>query len=216
VDVVDVRPSLEAGKEGALAEIAAGVGTDWPTYTREAPGMSAFALEDGVVYHTYSAYARGVDGLWGMYQWLDRAPLGETRAASGSAATTSTTAREGNTVCAGGRDRFRTCGLCRVKGARPPHVPSTALAWHHIVAAQPPSKLGPIGAARGVARHGLWQVAGMPGPARSRRDTEPGRARHRDLNRASVSGLTRCRPAFVQHAVVDRGLDPAPSPGRAA
>ncbi len=72
----DVRPSLEAGKEGPLAEWAAGVGTDWATYTREAPGMSAFALEDGVVYHTYSAYARGADGLWGMYQWLDRAPRG--------------------------------------------------------------------------------------------------------------------------------------------
>ena len=38
--------------------------------------MSAFVLEDGVVYHTYSAYARGLDGLWGMYQWLDRAPKG--------------------------------------------------------------------------------------------------------------------------------------------
>jgi predicted dithiol-disulfide oxidoreductase (DUF899 family) len=73
---VDVRQSLEAGKEGPLAEIAAGLGTDWATYTREAPGMSAFALEDGVVYHTYSAYARGLDGLWGMYQWLDRAPKG--------------------------------------------------------------------------------------------------------------------------------------------
>jgi predicted dithiol-disulfide oxidoreductase (DUF899 family) len=72
----DIRQSLEAGKEGPLAEIAAGVGTDWPTYTREAPGMSAFILEDGVVYHTYSAYARGLDGLWTMYQWLDRAPLG--------------------------------------------------------------------------------------------------------------------------------------------
>jgi predicted dithiol-disulfide oxidoreductase (DUF899 family) len=72
----DIRPSLEAGKEGPLAEFAAGAGTDWPTFTREQPGMSAFALEDGVVYHTYSAYARGVDGLWGMYQWLDRAPRG--------------------------------------------------------------------------------------------------------------------------------------------
>jgi predicted dithiol-disulfide oxidoreductase (DUF899 family) len=72
----DVRSRLEAGKEGPLAEIAASTGTDWATYTREQPGMSAFALEDGVVYHTYSAYARGVDGLWGMYQWLDRAPLG--------------------------------------------------------------------------------------------------------------------------------------------
>jgi predicted dithiol-disulfide oxidoreductase (DUF899 family) len=52
------------------------VGTDWATYRREGPGLSAFALEDGVVYHTYSAYSRGLDGLWGMYQWLDRAPLG--------------------------------------------------------------------------------------------------------------------------------------------
>jgi len=51
-------------------------GTDVATYTRERPGMSAFALEDGVVYHTYSTYARGLDGLWGMYQWLDRAPKG--------------------------------------------------------------------------------------------------------------------------------------------
>jgi predicted dithiol-disulfide oxidoreductase (DUF899 family) len=42
----------------------------------EGPGMSTFALEDGVVYHTYSAYARGLDVLWNMWQWLDRAPLG--------------------------------------------------------------------------------------------------------------------------------------------
>jgi predicted dithiol-disulfide oxidoreductase (DUF899 family) len=55
---------------------AAMTGTDIPTYMREQPGMSAFALEDGVVYHTYSTYARGLDGLWGMYQWLDRAPRG--------------------------------------------------------------------------------------------------------------------------------------------
>jgi predicted dithiol-disulfide oxidoreductase (DUF899 family) len=40
------------------------------------PGMSSFALDDGVVYHTYSTYARGLDALWGAYQWLDRAPLG--------------------------------------------------------------------------------------------------------------------------------------------
>ena len=56
--------------------IAATTGTDVATYIRERPGMSAFVLEDGVVYHTYSAYARGLDALWGMYQWLDRAPRG--------------------------------------------------------------------------------------------------------------------------------------------
>jgi predicted dithiol-disulfide oxidoreductase (DUF899 family) len=59
-----------------VAAIAASTGTDVPTYTRERPGVSAFVLEDGTVYHTYSAYARGLDGLWGMYQWLDRAPRG--------------------------------------------------------------------------------------------------------------------------------------------
>jgi len=71
----EVHPQEEA-RQTALAEVASMAGTDWPTFTREAPGMSAFALEDGVVYHTYSAYARGLDGVWGMYQWLDRAPLG--------------------------------------------------------------------------------------------------------------------------------------------
>jgi len=55
---------------------ATSAGVDVATFMREGPGMSAFALEDGVVYHTYSTYARGLDGLWGMYQWLDRAPLG--------------------------------------------------------------------------------------------------------------------------------------------
>ncbi len=71
---VDQRPRLDPN--GPVAEFARTVGTDVATFLREAPGMSAFALEDGVVYHTYSAYARGLDGLWGMYQWLDRAPQG--------------------------------------------------------------------------------------------------------------------------------------------
>jgi predicted dithiol-disulfide oxidoreductase (DUF899 family) len=48
----------------------------WRGWSGEQPGMSAFALDNGVVYHTYSAYARGFDALWPMWQWLDRAPLG--------------------------------------------------------------------------------------------------------------------------------------------
>ena len=64
------------GGQGPVAEIAAMTGTDVATYTRERPGLSAFVLEEGVIYHTYSTYARGLDGLWGMYQWLDRAPKG--------------------------------------------------------------------------------------------------------------------------------------------
>jgi predicted dithiol-disulfide oxidoreductase (DUF899 family) len=64
-----------------VADNAAVTGTDVATYTRERPGMSAFALENGTVYHTYSAYARGLDALWGMYQWLDRAPKGRNETA---------------------------------------------------------------------------------------------------------------------------------------
>jgi predicted dithiol-disulfide oxidoreductase (DUF899 family) len=71
-----IDDTLTKGGEGPVAENAAMTGTDVATYTRERPGMSAFVLEDGVVYHAYSTYARGLDGLWGMYQWLDRAPRG--------------------------------------------------------------------------------------------------------------------------------------------
>jgi predicted dithiol-disulfide oxidoreductase (DUF899 family) len=69
----------ESGKsscESAGSTCAAMAGTDVATFTRDRPGVSAFALDNGVVYHTYSSYARGVDALWGAYQWLDRAPLG--------------------------------------------------------------------------------------------------------------------------------------------
>lgn len=67
---------LLRGSEGPVAEFAASTGTDTATYIRERPGLSAFVRDGGAIYHTYSTYARGLDGLWGMYQWLDRAPLG--------------------------------------------------------------------------------------------------------------------------------------------
>ena len=59
-----------------VVQNAATAGAEPAAYMRERPGLSAFVLEDGVVYHAYSTYARGLDGLWGMYQWLDRAPKG--------------------------------------------------------------------------------------------------------------------------------------------
>jgi predicted dithiol-disulfide oxidoreductase (DUF899 family) len=70
-------------KGGGANPHAAMAGTDVATFTRERPGLSAFVLEDGAVYHTYSAYARGLDGLWGMYQWLDRAPKGRNETGGG-------------------------------------------------------------------------------------------------------------------------------------
>lgn len=79
VDGIDYNYHHEPPREnkpGGADAFAAMAGTDTATFVRERPGLSAFALEEGTVYHTYSSYARGLDGLWGMYQWLDRAPLG--------------------------------------------------------------------------------------------------------------------------------------------
>ena len=70
------EPPMTAERAVKPVPSAAATGTDLPTYTRERPGLSSFVLEDGVVYHAYSAYSRGVDGIWGMYAWLDRAPKG--------------------------------------------------------------------------------------------------------------------------------------------
>jgi predicted dithiol-disulfide oxidoreductase (DUF899 family) len=74
--VFEWRVGEEGGGERAEAKFADMCGTDAATYHRDRPGMSAFVLEDGIVYHTYSTYARGLDGLWSAYQWLDRAPKG--------------------------------------------------------------------------------------------------------------------------------------------
>lgn len=69
--------AMDAGEAPPpVVDTAASCGTDVATFARERPGLSSFVLEDGVVYHSYSTYARGLDGLWGMYQWLDRAPRG--------------------------------------------------------------------------------------------------------------------------------------------
>jgi predicted dithiol-disulfide oxidoreductase (DUF899 family) len=68
-----VGPMLESA---GAATAASFTGTDTATFARELQGMSSFVREDGVVYHAYSTYARGVDALRGMSQWLDRAPKG--------------------------------------------------------------------------------------------------------------------------------------------
>ncbi len=68
-------------EEGPGNKFAAMCEVDAATFNRDKPGMSAFLLKDGVVHHTYSAYARGLDSLWGAYQWLDRAPKGRNETA---------------------------------------------------------------------------------------------------------------------------------------
>ncbi len=75
-NALEWRPGNRDDGAAVEEQFAAMCGTDVPTFHRDRPGISAFAIQDGAVYHTYSAYSRGVDGLWNMYQWLDRAPLG--------------------------------------------------------------------------------------------------------------------------------------------
>lgn len=70
------KPPLPAEMPADPDSHAGMCGVDWRTFLKEMPGMSAFVMEDGQVYHTYSTYGRGLDILWGAYQWLDRAPLG--------------------------------------------------------------------------------------------------------------------------------------------
>jgi predicted dithiol-disulfide oxidoreductase (DUF899 family) len=68
-------------RDGTRAEShAAMCGTDHATYQRDRPGLSAFVREGDAVYHTYSAFARGLDSVWGLYPWLDRAPKGRNEA----------------------------------------------------------------------------------------------------------------------------------------
>ncbi len=74
------HPMDAASVSKPVSQFAASCGTDGLTYARDRPGLSAFVRGDGVVYHTYSSYARGVDGIWGMHQWLDRAPKGRNEA----------------------------------------------------------------------------------------------------------------------------------------
>jgi predicted dithiol-disulfide oxidoreductase (DUF899 family) len=70
------KQALPKDAQGAPEGHAAMCGVNLRTYLKELPGVSAFVLEAGEAYHTYSTYARGLDGMWGAYQWLDRAPLG--------------------------------------------------------------------------------------------------------------------------------------------
>jgi predicted dithiol-disulfide oxidoreductase (DUF899 family) len=72
------EPGFAAPRDGveAASQSATTCGTDKATFLRERPGLSSFVLQNGVVHHAYSTYSRGLDGLWGSYQWLDRAPLG--------------------------------------------------------------------------------------------------------------------------------------------
>ena len=71
-----IAPMLEAGPSPVLDYNASSSGTDVTGYLTEGPGFSAFALDGGAVYRSYSTTARGLEFLMGYYGILDRAPKG--------------------------------------------------------------------------------------------------------------------------------------------
>jgi predicted dithiol-disulfide oxidoreductase (DUF899 family) len=72
----ELKPFLESGQLGPVPQLAADCGTDPAGYLAEGPVLSVFALDDGIVYQTYSTTARGLELMLGFYPLLDRAPLG--------------------------------------------------------------------------------------------------------------------------------------------
>jgi predicted dithiol-disulfide oxidoreductase (DUF899 family) len=71
-----VAPFVAGDVNPTIARLSEDCGTSPAGYLAEGPGLSAFALEDGVVYHTYSTYARGLEIMLGFYPLLDRVPRG--------------------------------------------------------------------------------------------------------------------------------------------
>ncbi len=77
-----LAPFLDGDIPPPVVQMAEACGTDPAGYVAEGPGLSAFALSDGAVYHTYSTYARGLEIMLGFYPLLDRVPKGRDEAGS--------------------------------------------------------------------------------------------------------------------------------------
>lgn len=77
-----VSAMLERGVPDQVTVNADQSGTDPAGYLQEAPGLTVFALHDGVVHLTYSSTARGLEPVMVYYGLLDRAPLGRNEGES--------------------------------------------------------------------------------------------------------------------------------------
>jgi predicted dithiol-disulfide oxidoreductase (DUF899 family) len=75
-DEQEVRTLLEGDVPAVVGELANRSGIDVPTYAMEGPGLSVYALSDGVVYRTYVATGRPVEPAMAYYGLLDRTPRG--------------------------------------------------------------------------------------------------------------------------------------------
>jgi predicted dithiol-disulfide oxidoreductase (DUF899 family) len=72
----ELRPFLEGEIPATVAQNADMCGTSAAGYVAEGPGLSVYALDDGVVYRTYVSTARGLEPAMAYYGLLDRTPRG--------------------------------------------------------------------------------------------------------------------------------------------
>ena len=78
----ELRPFLEGDIPSTVKQMAEASGTDVADYVTEGPGLSAYALEDGMVYRTYVTTARGLEPAMAYYGLLDRTPMGRNEEGS--------------------------------------------------------------------------------------------------------------------------------------
>jgi predicted dithiol-disulfide oxidoreductase (DUF899 family) len=78
----ELKPFLEGEIPPTVEENARMCGTDAAGYVAEGPGLSVYALSDGVVYRTYVTTARGLEPAMAYYGLLDQTPKGRDESAS--------------------------------------------------------------------------------------------------------------------------------------
>jgi predicted dithiol-disulfide oxidoreductase (DUF899 family) len=79
----ELKPFLEGEIPPVVNQMAERSGTTPGGYVAESPGLSAYTLEDGVVYRTYVSTARGLEPTMGYYFLLDRTPVGRDEGGPG-------------------------------------------------------------------------------------------------------------------------------------
>ncbi len=72
----ELKPFLDGEIPPVVEQMAHATGTNVGGYVAEGPGLSAYTLEDGIVYRTYVTTARGLEPAMAYYALLDRTPLG--------------------------------------------------------------------------------------------------------------------------------------------
>jgi predicted dithiol-disulfide oxidoreductase (DUF899 family) len=78
----ELKPFLEGDIPPTVEQNARMCGTDVVGYVSEGPGLSVYAISDGIVYRSYVTSARGLEPAMAYYGLLDWTPKGRDESAS--------------------------------------------------------------------------------------------------------------------------------------